>query len=106
MLREVHWERDRDFDLVRALEHRVNSAIDRDHPVFVSGVAEASVVDNCVEASSVEFINCRCSSSMAFLTEYLWQVLAGVAGTVDQYWHDHLKRILTVESTGVMALDN
>ncbi|KAL3257985.1 hypothetical protein MRX96_016751 [Rhipicephalus microplus] len=60
MLDEVDWDRDRDFDLVRALKRNVDRAFERDHPLFVSGVAGTSVVDDNEGTSSVDFINsCR-----------------------------------------------
>ncbi|KAL3202161.1 hypothetical protein MRX96_012133 [Rhipicephalus microplus] len=66
MLCEVDWERDRDFDFVRALERDVDCAFERDHPLLVSSVAGASVVDDVEGASSVDFFDCRCSLWMTF----------------------------------------
>ncbi|KAL3217713.1 hypothetical protein MRX96_032053 [Rhipicephalus microplus] len=45
MPNEVDWDWDRDFDFVHALELDVDRAFERDRPLFVSGVADASVVD-------------------------------------------------------------
>ncbi|KAL3208928.1 hypothetical protein MRX96_038494 [Rhipicephalus microplus] len=55
MLSEVDWEwiRYRDFDFVRALEQDVDRGFEQERPLFVSSVADASVVNDGEGSSSV-----------------------------------------------------
>ncbi|KAL3182211.1 hypothetical protein MRX96_007417 [Rhipicephalus microplus] len=108
MLGEVDWEgdRDRDFDFVHALERELDCASERDHTLFVSTVADTSVVDD----GEGGFIGGFHRLSLFLMSDFLHP------GPVERLSLDSwalwiscgmipFTGICTVESTGAMALD-